>query len=103
MRPHRDPVACIRCAGRRRAERPDTDPRSPWTQNGVVYQVRSTGRFSQNLTNATCNDTFAINGHGYGSDGSRVFVTGVIHITVNAQGDVSVSFGNVSLLPLDAL
>jgi hypothetical protein len=68
-----------------------------WTQNGVFYEARSTSRFSQNLNNATFNDTFAINGHGYGSDGSRVFVRGVIHITVNAVGDVVVSFGNVSV------
>ncbi|MGH9240734.1 MAG: hypothetical protein ACRD3G_22040 [Vicinamibacterales bacterium] len=68
-----------------------------WTQSGVVYKARATSRFSQNLNNATFNDTFAVNAHGYGSDGSRVFITGVIHITVNARGDVSASFGNVSV------
>jgi hypothetical protein len=67
-----------------------------WTQNGVSYTARAVSKFNQNLNaHGAFNNSFAINGQGFGSDGSRVTIQGVIHLTIDANGVITVDRGGV--------
>jgi hypothetical protein len=68
-----------------------------WTQSGVTYVGHTTSSFAQNSNKENFNGIIMINGQGNGSDGSRFSLSGVIHTTVNANGEVTVDFDRYSI------
>jgi hypothetical protein len=62
-----------------------------WTQDGVDYTMRNLFSLEQQIAPGTVVDVVA-NGIGTGSDGSRVHSHDVQHFTINAAGDLVVSF-----------
>jgi len=62
-----------------------------WTQNGVDYTMRNVFSLEQHTAPGAVLD-IVTNGIGYGSDGTRVHGHDVQHVTVNANGDLVVSF-----------
>jgi hypothetical protein len=68
-----------------------------WTQGGVIYTGHATSSFAQNSNTRAFNGIITINGQGDGSDGSKFSIRGVIHTTVNANGEVRVDFDRYSI------
>jgi hypothetical protein len=62
------------------------------TQDGVTYTGHVTGWFGENQNSKANNGTFTLAGQGKGSDGSKVSVKGLAHVTVNAGGDTVTEF-----------
>lgn len=68
-----------------------------WTQSGVTYTGHVTGWFGENLNSKTFNATFTLSGQGKGSDGSKVAVKGLAHITVTPSGETTAEFEKFSI------
>lgn len=62
------------------------------TDAGVTYTGTFAVWFGENSNNRSFNGTFTFNARGAGSDGSRVRLHGVSHITVNALGETTTTF-----------
>lgn len=68
-----------------------------WVQNGVTYTGHVTGWFGENANSKNFTETFTLAGQGKGSDGSKVSVKALAHMTVNANGDVVAQFRDFSI------
>jgi hypothetical protein len=62
------------------------------TDAGITYTGRFTTWFGENSNTKSFNGTFTFSARGKGSDGSRIRLKGVAHVTVNARGDVTSEF-----------
>jgi len=64
---------------------------------GVVYTGHATFWANDNLNERNANFTFTSNINVKGSDGSTIHFHEVGHVTLNANGDITVSFDNVTV------
>ncbi len=62
------------------------------TDAGITYTGRFTIWFGANSNTKSLNATFTFSATGKGSDGSRLRLKGLAHVTVNASGDVTTEF-----------
>ena len=69
----------------------EANEQATWTQNGVDYTMSTLFSLEQQIAPGAVLNVVT-NGVGSGSDGSRVRAHDVQHFTVNAAGDLVVSF-----------
>ena len=62
------------------------------TDAGITYTGRFTIWFGENSNTKSFNGTFTFSATGKGSDGSRLRLKAVAHVTVNARGNVTTEF-----------
>jgi hypothetical protein len=63
-----------------------------WEQGGETYSGHFTQSFGENVNGRNHNNTFTLNGEGWGTDGRKVQVKDVAHVATNANGETVVEF-----------
>lgn len=70
---------------------------STWERDGEAYSGHFTQWFGENVNRRNHNNTFTLNGEGWGTDGRKAQVKDVAHMATNANGETVVEFEEFSV------